>query len=60
MVAVEQAWGSTGTPRGLTAVMEGTMEATATPASVLPSSWSSAVTSSKALRGPDRQARLAS
>ena len=36
------------------------MEATATPASELPSAWSWAVTCSKAFRGPARQAFLAS
>ena len=36
------------------------MEATATPASEFPSAWSCSVTCSNALRGPDRQARLAS
>ena len=49
-----------GTPRSLTAVREGTMEATATPARDLPSAASCAVTCSKALRGPARQALLAS
>ncbi len=47
-------------PRLLTAVIDGTMEATATPASWCPPVSSSAVTRSNALRGPARHARLAS